>query len=153
MNTLLKRAALCMALIVTLTVTLMTFASVAEAAGAKIIYQSPPQGVVLTADKELANLATLLVGGYSSIRVVAHVRASSIGSNKVDVQLFHDDPFLSPYASSPALQFPLWSKSLGNDAATSSLIDRPGARVSLKLNVNASQGETYTTDIVVYGFK
>lgn len=133
--------------------TTMTAVSSAHAASVKIIYQSPPDGLKLNADKPSLDVATFALGGYTSIRVVAHVRPSSLGTSKVEVRLDHDDSYLSPNASSPKIIFPLWSKTLASDAYTSSLIDKPGANVKLNVNVGAGSGEFYTADVFVYGFK
>jgi hypothetical protein len=148
-----KRTTIVLTLLSALSLAVLLAAPSAEAAGVKIIYQTPPEGITLNADKASVNLANLAVGGYTNVRVVAHVRASSVGTNKVEVRLDHEDAYLSPYAASPKLSFPLWSKTLGNDGYVSTLIDRPGAVVKLNANVNASSGDFYTVDIFVYGFK
>lgn len=153
MNTFWKRTTIALTLLSALTMAFLTLTPSAEAAGVKIIYQTPPAGITLNADKPTIDLATLAVGGYTNVRVVAHVRASSVGTGKVEVRLDHEDAYLSPNAASPKLSFPLWSKTLGNDGYLSTLIDRPGATVKLSLNANAGSGDVYVTDVFVYGFK
>lgn len=135
------------------TVVALSTVTSTHAASVKIIYQSPPDGLKLSADKTTIDAATFAAGGYTSLRVVAHVRPSSLGTSKVEVRLDHDDPYLSPNSSSPKISFPLWSKTLANDAYTTTLIDKPGANVKLNVNVAAGSGEFYTVDVFVYGFK
>lgn len=148
-----NKSAMLLVLLAVAAVVALSTVPCAHAASVKIIYQSPPDGLKLSADKTSIDAATLAAGGYTSLRVVAHVRASSLGANKVEVRLDHDDPYLSPNSSSPKISFPLWSKTLANDAYTTTLIDKPGANVKLNVNVAAGSGEFYTVDVFVYGFK
>ncbi|HWI41125.1 MAG TPA: hypothetical protein VNX25_06510 [Verrucomicrobiae bacterium] len=129
------------------------FGPSAAEASSKLIYQSPPEGITLTADAPTQTVKTLLVGSYNAVRITTFVRASSSGTGKVGVELWHADPYLSPYTASPLLEMLLGStKDISRGTTSSTIIERPGVKVNLKLvNRAPAAGESYVVDLFVYG--